>query len=214
MSMSKMTIVRALTQIKLLQKKFDKECAGLELVSIKLGQKLKRPFNSESEEDFVKKAVSQYDSINSIMSRITVIKTAIDKSNSTTIVKIGGKDMTVQEALVEKKYVLLKKQLLRKLQEIKKDSLDSLSESEENIQERCDKYREELCGGGNKDNKKNDDIEDSVKAFSEAFKVSLVDPCQIDTKIKELDDWIEVFLSNVDFVLSESNTRTEIEIPD
>lgn len=209
----KMTIVRSLTKLKLLQKKFEKEVENLKLVCVKQGTKLKSPFNYQNEDDFNKEAISQLNSITSIMNMISAIKTAIDKSNSVTIVKIGTREMTIQEALVEKKYVLLKKQLLKKLQEIKSESLARLTAAEEENQERADKYREDLCGSS-RDQQKKDNIEDSINVFLESFKVSLVDPCNIDKKIEELDNQIEEFLSNVDFVLSESNSTTEIEVPD
>lgn len=41
---------------------------------------------------------------------------------------------------------------------------------------------------------------------------SVVDPLELASKIRSLEEEIEDFLSNVDFALSESNAKTEIEI--
>ena len=42
----------------------------------------------------------------------------------------------------------------------------------------------------------------------------MIDPLTLEDKIKELEKEIDEFQKNVDFVLSESNSRTYIEIPD
>jgi hypothetical protein len=61
--------------------------------------------------------------------------------------------------------------------------------------------------------KSSSDIEQDALDFVEkAYAVSLIDPIKIDEEIKKLDDEITNFTNNIDFVLSESNSTTYIEI--
>ena len=41
---------------------------------------------------------------------------------------------------------------------------------------------------------------------------ALLDPCKIDQKIKVLQDEIQTIKSELDFILAESNAKTEIEV--
>ena len=60
-------------------------------------------------------------------------------------------------------------------------------------------------------------VDDSVyKQIAEpvyaANELKMVDPLKIDEKIEFLETYVDNFEAEIDFVLSESNSRTEIEI--
>ena len=67
----------------------------------------------------------------------------------------------------------------------------------------------------NKDVTKKADVEkEACETVDKLYEVKMIDPLTLEDKIKELEKEIDEFQKNVDFVLSESNSRTYIEIPD
>ena len=59
------------------------------------------------------------------------------------------------------------------------------------------------------------DVEkEACETVDKLYEVKMIDPLTLEDKIKELEKEIDEFQKNVDFVLSESNSRTYIEIPD
>ena len=77
---------------------------------------------------------------------------------------------------------------------------------EQNVQDMLEKN----MGGDKKQDK--DDYDSIAKPFIEMNELKLLDPCEVESKIETLDEKIDNFLAEVDFVLSESNSRTEIEV--
>ena len=54
-----------------------------------------------------------------------------------------------------------------------------------------------------------------AEAYVEKTKaLSMVDPCEVSNLIEKTDEEITQFKTNIDYVLSESNSTTYIEIPD
>ena len=110
----KYSITRALTELKLLKNRVNKELYNSSdaFIAVKHGKKLRAPYTSYQKEDFEKVAKAHYQSICDLIKRIEEIKSAINKSNFETKVKIGSKEMTVLEALIEKENIIFKKGLL------------------------------------------------------------------------------------------------------
>jgi hypothetical protein len=120
--------------------------------------------------------------------------------------------MTVQQALVEKKFITLKKSLLRKLQDLKATNNRDLENAELELTRSAEDFRKVFAGNGN--NKSETDIETAVENYKKSEEISVVDAIGIDDEIAKLDAYIDEFESNVDFVLSESNSKTCIVIDD
>lgn len=206
----KLTLTRALSELKLLQKRYEKEVYALNLIAVKQGSKLRRPNSGIGLNDFEQSAVSSLQSVKSLYERIILIKTKIDEANATTVVNVAGKDMTIQQAIVEKKYILLKEELLEKLRGLKSSVNHDLEKADSEVRSSAESLRNSLAQSGNK---KNEDIDDMVNKLIKSEEASLVDPCSLDKEITTLERYIEDFKSNVDFALSEVNSKTEIEIP-
>ena len=141
------------------------------------------------------------------------IKLAIDKSNFETTVKIGDKEMTVLEALVKKSNIISDVDLLgcmkTQLQIAKAEFEKSMNENSAKVESIV---HDQLT---NKDVTKKADVEkEACETVDKLYEVKMIDPLTLEDKIKELEKEIDEFQKNVDFVLSESNSRTYIEIPD
>ena len=59
-----------------------------------------------------------------------------------------------------------------------------------------------------------EDHDNIEEPYLKNHELHLLDPCEIEKKITELDDKIDEFLKEVDICLTESNSRTEIEVPE
>jgi tetrahydromethanopterin S-methyltransferase subunit G len=210
--MLKISITRALSELKVLQKRFEKEVRNLSVISIRHGQIL-MDNSSIRPEDFREAAKSQLQRIEDLQKRIFEIKTKIQQSNAITVVKIGSREMTVLEALVKKSVLENQKDLLAKL----KSSLVTSNHLHEKAistnEARVSKQLEDATK--NTSVKLDPEIEKEIKKSVESlYPIEVIDPCKISDKIKELEEEIEDFENNVDFALSESNALTQIEVGD
>ena len=209
----KYSITRALAELKLLKDRINKEIFAASMIAVKHGKKLRSPYTSFKEEDFVSTAKSQYQSIIALMNRLDMIKIAIDRSNFETKVKIGSKEMTVLEALVEKGNITFKKSLLSYMKQQQSGARREVElATKENKTKVENIVHDQLTS---KDLSKKEDVEkEAVEGIEKLYEIKLIDPLALEDKIKELETEIEEFEKNVDFVLSESNSTTFIEIPD
>lgn len=201
------SITRALAELKVLEKRFYSGVDDLHLVAVKHGLILRRPYSSIKLDDFKTKAEAGDQSVRAIEERIALIKKKIAEVNSKTMVKIGSREMTIQDALIEKSTIIpLKEARLAKYKRLLTDARNQFDaagmENEEKIQRNIQDRK---------------DVITEIQAREEiesTRKVEMVDPLNLAEKIKELEDEITDFKGNVDFALSEKNSTTYIQIED
>lgn len=206
------SITRALSELKVLQKRFDKEVSQLDVISVQHGLTLMKN-SSVKPEDFSEKAKAQLQSVEDLQKRIHLIKTKIQQSNAITVVKIGTQEMTVLEAIIKKSLIENQKSLLARLKKqliLANDNFENATMSNEN------KIAKQLEDATKNSTVKLDlEVEKQIKASVESlYPIKMIDPCKLSDKIKALEDEIEEFEANVDFALSESNALTQIEVGD
>ena len=212
--MAKFTITRALAELKLLKSRYLTELNSSSLVAVRQGQKLRQPNSSLTADVFETKAAAQYQSIEALRNRIIRLKEEIDKSNSTTVVQIGGKEMTVQQAIVRKNFIDLQEAELRtlKMQYLKAQKEKDLAEAENKA--RVERLVSEATSAKTGTIDTHAIEKDSLDAVEKLYETVFVDPIKISEKIEALEKEIEDFRTNVDYVLSESNSTTFVEIED
>ena len=201
------SITRALAELKVLEKRFYSGIDDLHLVAVKHGLILRRPYSSIKLDDFKTKAEAGDQSVRAIEERIALIKKKIAEVNSKTMVKIGSREMTIQDALIEKSTIIpLKEARLAKYKRLLTDARNQFDaagmENEEKIQRNIQDRK---------------DVITEIQAREEiesTRKVEMVDPLNLADRIKELEDEITDFKGNVDFALSEKNSTTYIKIED
>ena len=206
------SITRALSELKVLQKRFDKEVSQLDVISVQHGLTLMKN-SSVKPEDFSEKAKAQLQSVEDLQKRIHLIKTKVQQSNAITVVKIGTQEMTVLEAIIKKSLIENQKDLLARLKKqliLANDNFEAATVSNEN------KIAKQLEDATKNSTVKLDlEVEKQIKASVESlYPIKMIDPCKLSDKIKALEDEIEEFEANVDFALSESNALTQIEVGD
>ena len=210
----KYSITRALAERKVLIKRHEKAVRELELIAVKRGNRLVDDYSHIKPEDLKDRVIASWQSVLSIEQRIDEIKNQIDKSNLVTKIKIGSREMTVQEALVLKNSIDLRKSRLSKMKDLyrkAKLSFDRYLDVNRNI---IDKTVADTINAS-KDGKIDPELEKSTsEQIERLYCVKFEDPLSLETMIKQLESEIEEFESNVDYALSESNSQTFIEIAD
>jgi hypothetical protein len=209
MQTQRMTIHRALAELKLIDSKIEKQID--EIVPVGIFQKGKLINNHIKEEDFSKSAISKFDSVNDLIMRKNLIKSAIIEANSITKVQVSGKEMTIADAINHKTIIKFKRNLLDTLKSRQKQSFAQLNQQNLAIEQNLQKILEATFG---KENVKvgKDDFEAVRKPYMEANEYHLFDPLNVSKKIEEIENEVEAFEMEVDAVLSEINAITIIEI--
>lgn len=199
-----MSVTQGLAELKLLNKRLDKfsQAGSWVMMSTKT-----QPVDAEK---LKKQAEADYQSYMALLKRRNAIKQAIVLSNATTRVKIGEWEGTVAEAIEQQMSIQFKQRLL----DIMKQMMLSANEQMEEQKKASDARLERLLASElGKDVRTNPEtITALTNSFNETNKVELVDPLNLSMKIKALEEEIESFQTNVDWVLSEANGVTLIHI--
>jgi glutathionyl-hydroquinone reductase len=207
--MEKMTIHRALSELKLVDAKIEKQIS--EVMPTGIYQKGKLVNNYIPEADFEKNAKSKFDSVSDLIERKNKIKSAIVDANGKTQITVGGKQMSIADAINFKTVIKFKKKFAETLKQRHKTILGEFNKVNETIQGNAQKLLEAALG---KDNVKagKDDVEAIRKPYIEANEFHLFDPLKVEETVEKLEKEVSEFEAEVDAVLSEANAVTFIEI--
>ncbi len=205
----KISLHRALSQLKLIDAKVLKLLTDLNPVGIK--QKNKLVNGHIIEEEFVQKAQSKFQSVQDLLERKVRLKAAIVAANAKTKVVVGKRKMTIADAITYKSIIEQKKLFLDTLKSNYSKAVGKLETHNAQVEQNLQKVLEATFG---KDNVKisKDDVDSVSKPFLESNGWHLVNPLKIEDKIEKMEEEINEFLSEVDAVLSEANAITMIEI--
>lgn len=92
-----MTITRALSELKMLDKRINRTVDDAVLGGLMIGKHIQHGF--QNQEEVEKKAKADDQSIQALIKRRNAIKSAIVVSNATTMIDVAGVRMTVAEAI-------------------------------------------------------------------------------------------------------------------
>ena len=202
--MSSISITQGLAELKLLDKRLQKALHSVHWSAIKSKS---RTVDADA---FAKEANAEYQSYNDLMTRRLKIKCAIVLSNATTKVTVGSWNGTVAEAIEYKISITYKKQLLDVMKQQLTSSRQEYESAQENINRRLDMLLQSELG---KDVRTNPETITTLSStFRETNKVELLDPLDLAKKIAQLEEEIDGFETNVDWVLSEVNGTTKITV--
>lgn len=205
----KITIHRALSELKLIDSKIEKQIMEIEPVGVY--QKGKPVNGFIKEEDFVSSVTGKYQSISDLIARKSKIKSAIVKANGETKVKVAEIEMTIADAINFKTAVRYKKLLADKLKARQQAVVADMNRGNGKIEENLQRILEATFGKENVKTDKND-IESVSKPYLESNLFHLLDPLEVTKKIEALEKEVAEFLAEVDAVLSEINAITFIEV--
>lgn len=206
--MEKLTIHRALSELKLIGAKIEKSIE--ELIPSGILQAGKLVNGHYQKEDFEKTAKEKFQSVNALIERRNKIKSAVVKANGLTEVQVAGNTMTIADAINLKAVIGFKKQLIDRLRKQHNSAKANLEKNNAQVDANALKLAEVALGkqgikiGDN-------DAQAVIEPYLKANKFELVNPLDAEKKIEELEKSVGDFEAEVDAVLSEINAVTFIE---
>lgn len=210
MKTKNVTGTRALTEIGNRRDKFEKDIPNIPVVSIKTGGKL--PVGFTSIEELNKHIKSKFESFKDSLDYFEKLKFGLNKMNSTTEVNIGGKTMTIVDAVVYKNVILpIKEKFLDHVKRAYYNTISQIERLNENNLAKTHQLLEQKLGS--KDSKiKEEEMAAIVNQITGLSNAELIDPMNIRTWIDVEEKEIDDFKNEVDLVLSEINAKTEFTI--
>lgn len=209
-TVEKMTIHKALCELKILDSRINNAISSARfcLANKHSNEKV----NGVTVEEYQETMKASYNKASDLIRRREAIKRAVVLSNAKTIVKIGGKEYTVAEAIEMNNHGIDLKLQLKNAMKKQYDSAMTAIISKNSVVD--DKATEYVVGlFGQKESKTaNEEYEKARKSYIEANTMELIDPVNILEKIEALEIEIADFTTEVDSALSVSNALTEITV--
>lgn len=206
---NKMTLHRALSELKLIDAKIAKTIESIEPSGI--SQKGKLVNNYYTNDDFEKSAKSTLQSVLDLIKRKSQLKSAIVNANSVTSMKVAGEEMTIAEAINMKQAIVAKKLLVQSIERKHNNAKAIAEKSNKQVEDNALRLASAAL---QKDNVKinEGDAVAITEPYLEKNLFSVVDPLDAENLVKKLSDEISDFESDVDSALSEINALTYITI--
>lgn len=205
----KMTVHKALAELKTLDDRINSEITGSVFVRANRHNNMK--IFGKTIADFMADTESSYQSVKALINRRNAMKRAVVLSNAITKVNIGGVEYTVAEAIEMNNHGMENLVDLRDCLREQYSSVKRMVESEngDKLVKACENYIQATFGTKEKIN--NPDIEMAQKVYMANNTYDIVTGFDIEKTIKELTDRIDAFKAEVDSALSVSNALTVIE---
>lgn len=207
--MENISVTRGLTELKTISKRIQDKISNSIFVCAFRGEEDKTSVGNLKPQ-FEAEAKANMQSIYDLMERHHKIKSAIVKSNAVTKVVINKREMTVAECIEYKSIIESKKALLACFREQLHNTDRQIKELNDKVEMSVENILRNQNAAGT--DKKSVSLDSYIKSFRDVSSYSVFDPISIRKMISALNDEITIFESEVDFVLSESNAKTNIEI--
>lgn len=208
-----MNLHKALSELKILNSRISDKIFGCVFCGTMKSNS--KTISGKTVDEFKTDVLSNYDSVNTLINRRNAIKRAVSKSNASTTVTINSKEYTVAEAIEMKNYGMdYYNQLLNRFRNQYADAVNKM----ETENARADIAATDYAKNGTNSDKTTltadalKEMETLRKSYYDSHKTEIVDPLKLSEKIKELEEMISAFTSEVDSVLAVSNANTLIEI--
>ena len=206
-----MTITRGLAELKLLDSRIATTIGQAQFIDSKKKSATKVT-PTQTVEEFSEKAKSVYVSVEKLIANRKLIKSAIVASNANTTVEISGVTMTVADAIERKESVKYEQMFLNQMINNYNQAIAKTNRENEKVQAKLDELLVASFGKDGKGKTDATEIEMISKPFLAQNEFEIVDVLKIKDKIDKLQFDIQGFVSEVDYVLSESNSITKISV--
>ena len=200
------SINRALSELKLVTKKINDKTARLEVCAA-----WKSGADEVAKVAAVDKADSAIQSIRGLIEHRNCIKSSIVRSNAETIVTVSKKSMTVAEAIERKTSIELDRALNKRMREHYYGNKQGV-ESHNTQAGKTANSQVTSALGADTEGDKGAAAKAIFAASYDANKAELLAPENIEAEIEADQESIDEFEAEIDFILSESNTKTLIDV--
>lgn len=204
--MTKMTLTRLLSEIKTTEEQINKFpiIAGV-------GSNNTKRVDSEflSIEDFALESQSRYDKWFALQTKLITLKAARNKANTTTMVTVRGDQMSMDTAVAKKALLPIQQAALTHLKNQIAMADRHVQKADTDVQTAVEKSTNTAAGTGSV-------TAEQLEVFKAMYETSLgktlVIGSNIKTALANLEEYITEFTAEIDYVLSEANATTTVEI--
>lgn len=205
----KMTVHKALAELKTLDDRINSEITGS--IFVKANRHNNMKVFGKSVEDFRADTTSSLQSVMALIERRNAMKRAVVLSNAVTKIEIGGVEYTVAEAIEMNNHGMENWIDFRDFLRDQYSSVKRIVESEngEKLANACENYIQTMFGSKDKIN--NPDIEAARKMYMDSHSYDVVTGFNIEEIISVITKKIDDFKAEIDSALSVSNALTIIE---
>lgn len=210
----KMSITRALAEIKRLDDRINREIMNGTFVGVTVGKNQLRKMHQGNQtiSDAEAAIKGSFQRVDALMRNRERIKAAVVKSNATVEVTIGDRTLTVAEAIELKKSVSLKETYLVQLRRHLQAATINIEAIREKMQQSIDRSIDAVYSSGSTQKVTSEQYDAVAKPQEERSTPALLDPADIASRITALEADVSLVKTELDFVLSESNARTDIDV--
>lgn len=210
--MTQISITRALTEVKHLNDRINRS-TGMQFVGNARGKDAFKVVlgNNQSVVDVENIFKQNLQSALDLISRRDLLKRKIVESNSATKVTVAGETMSVSEAIEKKASIQYKINLLQSLRQQYQQALNVSEQHNAKLYQEIDNAVQQAYSN-DKGKVDAEQYEAVAKPRLQRNEVSVIDSIKAQEVIKKIDEEISAFVSEIDFILSESNAKTLIEV--
>ncbi len=201
------SVHRALSELKMYDSKI-KDC--YDSMYVIANKKSNDKIQGKTIDETKRMIQGNFDKVFALIENRKRIKDVVVSSNASVVVKIGNKEYTVAEAIERKNSIHYEKDLLMHLQTQYTRNNNIVESENAQIPFKLESYLQSILG--EKDKRVPSEIEEHTRLFENRNKWELIDPSNISDRIQKLLDAIYEFENEVDYILSESNATTKLEI--
>lgn len=211
MTTEKMTITKALSELKLLDKRISDDICETKFCAA--NKHFQRTLDGKPVNTAKKEMQSAYDKITALIVRRNAIKKALTLINATTPVTIGEQTMTVAEAIYFKTQGIENdKLLLSAMSEQYNRVVNTLNQNNgDKLSKECEQYITNTFGA-KETRTDNEEIEKARQSYIESNTYDIIEGVDTKKTIETLKDKINKFEAEVDAAITVANATTEIEI--
>lgn len=211
--MTKISVTRALAELKVLPDRIKTASQALAstAVDVKVGRTSNVTRTGIPFATFEENQTKAFQSLNDMIKRRERLKALIIKSNAVTTVNFLGETITVAEAIERKSSLELKNQVLSHLRAYRSHAENTKNSLNARLDESIEKQLNTLFGNdkGKVDQASVEAVQNTLRDRQEA---SIVGLANLDKQIETLYNQVQAEQVELDFLLSEINAKTEIEI--
>lgn len=204
----KMSVTRALTELKTLDRRIVKAINSSMAAAVVIGKDGAKQYGGEQKA--LSDIQSSIDSPVGLIEQRDNIKAAVVKSNASTKVTIGGTEMTVAEAIEKKSSIQYKKSLVSRLKNQINDANFKYEDAWARCADKADQNAQSLLGS-DMDNKQ-ESYKEFINTYMDNNGPKILKPTKVYELVSNMEEEVDSFESEVDYVLSEANATTFIEV--
>lgn len=209
----KISITRALVELKRLDQRIAQATiSGLFVTRTQGSNQNKKLVDTQGTiQQFADNAKANLQSVLDLIKNRETLKSLIVESNAKTKVKVLGREVSVAAAIDLKQTVLARESLYNVITRQSASALQSVTTENSRLQTKIEGMINQMLGS----DKTKVDVEASTqitKAQEAIYAQEVFDPINAPEVLKKLKDEIDQIKSELDFILSESNASTQIDV--